>query len=327
MSESRPKTLRKPRSYLSRREGWRLLLMCGSLGLIATLMAEAGKPANYTWLFGALQEEGQPATDVLSAASPSPGAVSPETKKTGRDGKYFAGVKPELLDLVRDDTTFRNDERYAWFNLLGVLQKTPAIELEKASLGRVTYFQLFGQTNEYRGKLVTIRGRVHRAMPAAAPDNRVGIEKYFQLVVQPDDAPGYPIIVYCLELPEGFPTGMKIFEGAEITGFYFKRWPYKAQDALRTAPTLAAKNLRWIEIPPEQQPPVESRPMVIVLVAVGAFAVILAVFLYSRTRRGTLPRPEPAPALGSLRDLDRGPDKGWPADTSAQQQDDSSDHK
>ena len=29
------------------------------------------------------------------------------------------------------------------------------------------------------------------------------------------------LVVYCLELPEGFPLGMEIREGAQITGFYF----------------------------------------------------------------------------------------------------------
>lgn len=298
--------------------------MVMTLGLVAVVMMEAGNPKNYAWLFGR-SEEGD-----ASAAAPKPPAGAPPVddrvppKRPGSEipgtfyspapvdpnapedtsGKYFPGVKPKLLDEVRDNTTFRNQERYAWFNLLGVLQKTPEPVLEKASLGRVSYFQLFEQTNEYRGKLVTIRGRVHRALRLRTPGNDLGIEHYYQLVVQPDDSPAYPIMVYCLELPEGFPTGEKVLEDARITGFYFKRWAYPAKDALRTAPTLAAKTLHWIETPRTSQTTLGLGSVLFVIVAAGAFAVFAAAYIYARTRRDTPGHPEAAPALDKLEDVE-----------------------
>jgi len=336
LSKSRPRS--KPRNYLSRREQWRLLFVVMSLGLVIVLMMEAGKPENYRWLWPTAPEEGDsaPAPKPPSDAPPiddriapkppleqsagtfySPAPVDLEAEED-TSGEYFGGVKPKLLEAVHDDTTFRNDERHAWFNLFDVLQKTDERKLEKASLGRVTYFQLFEQTNEYRGKLVTIRGRVHRALSLRAPKNDVGIEEYYQLWVQPDDAPDYPIVVYCLGLPEGFPTGMKVLEGVQITGFYFKRWAYKAPETLRTAPTLAAKSVRRIKTPPQEETSLGPGSVVLVVVVAAMFAVFAAAYVYMRTRFDTAAQPETAPRLEALSEIELGPNADQPPDPPAE---------
>ena len=331
----------KPRNYLARREQWRLLLMVMTLGLVIVLMMEASNPKNYPWLFGTAQDEDasapapkrpadappiddrvvpKPPVNELPGTFFSPAPVDPDAPED-TSGEYFPGVKPKLLEQARDNTTFRYDERHAWFNLLGVLRKTPEPVLEKASLGRVSYFQLFEQSNEYRGKLVTIRGRIHRVLSMRAPRNDAGIERYYQLVVQPEDAPDYPIIVYCLELPDGFPTGERVLEDAKITGFYFKRWAYPAKNALRTAPTLVAKTLCWIETPTSSQTSLGLGSVLFVVVAAAAFAVFAATYIYTRTRRDTTGRPETAPALDALKDIELAPGGERPPDAWTDKQD------
>ena len=340
----KPRLRSKPRNYLSRREQWRLLLIVMALGLVVILMTEAGKPRNYAWLFGTAREDGDslpqppadgpPIDDRIPPKTPAkdpPGTFySPKPVDPGAaeetSGEYFRGVKPKLLEAIQDNTTFRNEERHAWFNLLGVLQKTDERTLEKAGLGRVTHRQLFEQSNEYRGKLVTIRGRVRRAMPSGVPKNDLGLKRYYQVWVQPDDAPDYPIVVYCLELPEDFPTGMEIEQRAEITGFYFKRWPYNAPGALRTAPTLAAKTARWMKASPDKNSPAQGTSLgpgsvVLVVVLAAVAAAIIAFYVYRRTGGATTASPEGAADLGGLREIDLGPQGEQPPELRTDEQD------
>ncbi|MBN2476109.1 MAG: hypothetical protein JXB62_15970 [Pirellulales bacterium] len=262
----------RPRNYLSRREQWRLLLLMMSLGLVVILMSEAHKPANWNWLFAqgdaptgrradAGADEGTEIDNRLPDSPPDSTALPPghilssapdradpsaaDTPGPSGDTGLFPGVEPKYLKSIRDDTTFRYDERHAWFNLLDVLRRTDESALREASLGRVTFAQLFNQPNEYRGELVTIRGTVRRAHPLEAPKNDKQIDRYCQTWVQPADHQTTPMVVYCLSLPKGFPTGMDVSAKVEVTGFFFKRWAYRAQDGLRTTPVLLARTVHW----------------------------------------------------------------------------------
>jgi len=232
-----------------------------SLGLVVVLMGEARDPSNWQWL-SALDSptNGRPAAsdpgwrpEIDNRLKPSdpdeqiPGTIvspAPPQAEADTSGNYFPGVKPQYLKSVRDDTTFRYDERQAWFNLLDVLQKTDQATLRKASTGRVTFSQFYNQSAEYRGELVTVEGTVRRAHLLKAPKNDCQIEQYYQIWLQPADNRSVPMVVYCLLLPDGFPTGMDVSANVEITGFHFKRWAYKAQDAIRTTPVLLARTVR-----------------------------------------------------------------------------------
>ena len=292
---------RRPRNYLSRREQVRLLLLVMSLGLAIILTMEARKPRNWQWLFAGSKGEGRTATGEevptdgreidtrLGSRRPDkqiPDAFfSPGAAKTDHPGggKHFPGVKPDYLESVRDDTTFRANEHDAWFHLMDVLGKTDEAVLEKASVGRVTFVQLSKQSKEYRGELVTIGGTLRRAHYVRARKNDFGIKGYYQTWVQPADRRDFLVVVYCLFLPEDFPTGMKLAEEVRITGFYYKRWAYRAQDTLRTAPTLLARTVRWRKAPVVvDEPPVSFTGLLLLIAVTATFGILAAVYLFSR---------------------------------------------
>jgi hypothetical protein len=283
------------------------MTIVASLGLVLLLMSEARRPDRCRWLCA--QQPG----GVDSAA--------PESRPNP-PGDYFPGVDASLLAAVLDDTPSRFDERPAWLNLLGVLARTDETVLEKASLGPTTFRQLHQQSGEYRGKLVTIRGAVKRVEPVPPPANGVGITRCFKLVFQPQDEIDYPIIVYCLELPDGFPMGETIEEKAEITGFHFKRVAYKGTGKKRgplwTAPEIAAKTLRWIETPPpapDRMPGPGTSIALLALVLAGG--VMTAIFAYYRTRRKPAGQPEAIAALDRLAEAVESPEAGPAAGESA----------
>ena len=104
------------------------------------------------------------------------------------------------------------------------------------------------QSEAYRGELVTIGGTIRRAHWLKAPKNDFGIAGYYRLWIWPDENSDWPIVVYSLTLPDGFPTGMTMSEHATVTGFYFKRWLHKTKGGLDLVPVVLAGGI-------EQQKP------------------------------------------------------------------------
>jgi len=237
----------------------------------------------------------------------APGTATPsEPPGEGRgDSPPAAPREPRLareeLAAIRDDTYFRNEEAKAWFALLDMLRQTDDGELERRSLGRVAYVQLFRQPNTYRGELVTVVGTVRRAHRLSAPRNDVGIERYYQLWLQPADNPSSPMVIYCLGLPEGFPTGMELAEDVRITGFFFKRWAYRAADTLRTAPTLLAKTVAWSPAAPSPAAePADPASLPWIVATALLLSGLVAGYVYYRTRPAPRGQSEPPPEFDRI---------------------------
>jgi hypothetical protein len=328
-----------PPNYLSRREQMRLLVLVGALMLVVILMIEASKPKNWQWMWakdphGLTDAEiADKKIDTLLPPRPNPVAdldpdvfVSPldepslDDVEQADEDEYFEGVDPKLLATVRDDMLLRPAEAEAWYHLWVVLKNADADKLEEESLGRMGFVQLFEQAEEYRGRLVTIRGTVRQAAWVKAYDNPYGIEGYWECWLRPAGGPDSPIIVYALEMPEGFPSGENLREDAAFTGFSYKRKAYQAKGRggggeTRTAPLVMAKIGQWTPPPPKETP---RANVWIILVAVTGTALIaagIAMFVYLRSgsvspaaqQYSTLGKAEEG-ELAALERADLGPD-------------------
>ena len=205
---------------------------------------------------------------------------------------YFPGVRPADFAAVHDDTPSTREEQACSLHLLEILNKTDAKTLREASLGYITYAQLFRQPSQYRGRLVTVSGIVRRVNRIDLFKNDYGIADYYQTWLFPTDNQISPMVIYCLRLPKGFPTGMELAEEAEVTGFFFKRWVYEAKDTVRTAPTLLAQTLQWKKRPVmAPEPPGDTRMTPVAVCVAAVLAMLLAWFVYLRTRPAVHRRP------------------------------------
>ncbi len=236
-------------------------------------------------------------TSPDSFLAKKPSFPAGENREPGKknDPSPSLSLSPEDFDAVRDDTPSTRDEQACSLRLLDILNRTDPQTLSKASLGPVTYAQLFRQPNQYRGRLVTVSGVVRRANRVELFKNDYGIKEYYQVWLWPSDNPSAPIVVYCLHLPAGFPTGMEFAEQAELTGFFFKRWAYQAEDAIRTAPTLLAQTLQWRKRPVMTPAPAETWAIPLVVGLAALFALLAVCYVYLRTRptRPALPDRPP----------------------------------
>jgi hypothetical protein len=283
-----------------------------TLGVVMLLTYEAARPERWFWMWGENLPQAneraagdqrlggeidnriaeRPALEDAGDAFQSP-IGTPDREDESTEGRYFPGVQPEYLKSIRDDTILRRTETDAFYHLLRILAVHSERELTAASTGRVTYVQLFQQSNEYRGNLVSVRGTVRSAVQKVAPANDYGVGKYYELWVVPHDQPDTPLVVNCLELPKAFPHGNRLAQDAGITGFFFKRFAYQAADGrLHTTPLLLAKTIDWRPAAPAENAPAELSSFLWCFAVAGVFA--FAVVIYVR-RRSTRPPPSNLP--------------------------------
>jgi hypothetical protein len=312
----------QPRNFLSRREQWRLLLLVLTLGLVAVLTLEARDPEHYRWLLAEGPGDEDPSAgdrpvDTLVRAEPVvediPGTfrlAGPVAAEAEGSSRYFPGVRPSHLKSIGDNKPLGFSEWDAWLHLFDVLENSSEAALQRASTGRAGFVQLFEQSSEYRGELVTVEGIIRRAHPAKTPKNDYGLEDYYQTWLWPDDHPNDPIVVWCLHLPDGFPVGMEMAEEAEATGFFFKRWAYKAADGnMRRAPMVLARTVHWRKrSEATSRVPEGPLPLVLMIAGAAAFGVLAAVYVYNRPRRRGPTRAASPEALSALGKVETTPD-------------------
>lgn len=230
----------------------------------------------------------------------------------------------QALDRIEDDTVFRPVELQIWFYELGRVRDEPAEALQKESVGDVSYLQLFNQTGDYRGKVVTISGSVEGAYRLRAPDNYLGIKQYYVYWIHPSGGPPSPIIVYALAAPPGFPTikdrdtdgGItKLREPVRVTGVLFKRYAYVAQDGSDTysAPMILANVPEWTPppklMPADNQLPLTPGNVVAVIGGTLILALIVGLVFYrlSGRRRRSVEAYGPSADMSALRNVTMNP--------------------
>ncbi len=312
MLDFRPKGGRTT-NYFGRYEQRKLLLLVLSVGMLLFLIEEAANPQRWLWLWQAAGQQVAPANDKphrLAQVEQPPElrrklahdefVAEGEAKEAiPADKKFFPGVRPEFLALVRDDTVFRGAESDAFYHLLKILDETSEDDLRQASIGPVSFTQLFTQPKEYRGDLVTVGGSVRRVLEKDAPQNDYGIARYYQVVIEPDDR-AYPVVVYSLGLPEGFPRGENLHETVRVNGFFYKRLAgMSAKKEIMTWPLLVSKTLHWqpvVAAAPVADEKARFKNMVggLALAVLASLAVMLFLFIGMRRKtRFVMPHARP----------------------------------
>jgi hypothetical protein len=300
------------------------------LGIILIVADAARRPGTWKLFNRLVAPDAAAAKDRidtrLSAASPQeptdsfviPKQETAKTTKTAEGDGLIPGVKPEWFASIRDNTPSSQGEQACTFPLFDVLQKADLDKLHKASLGRITYAQLFRQPKEYRGRLVTVSGTIRAVHRIELPKNPYGIPEYHQVWLYPIDNQFQPIVVYCLSLPKGFPSGDKLAEDGEVTGFFLKRWAYPTKEEMYVAPTLLAKTLEWQKpgMTPQEEP-IDVRWVSLAIAAAVILATLTAWLIYVRTRPTKLVSPDSPLSADALRLLDEGQEQQKDVEDSA----------
>lgn len=290
--------------------------------VIMLLMGKAAKPKNWRWLWsqgnGSVASEQQvpSATAVdtrLIDSEPArhpPGVFvsTPASEKTRlaevhpEQDKLYPGVDPAELKNIRDDTVFRSAEAIVWFSWCALMQDADGIAVGQVSSQPIGFLQLFRQPDEYRGRLVRVDGIVRRAHHVPAHANEEGIDSYWQCWLFTDEGSTNPIVVYALDMPDGFPTGMELYEQVAFNGLFFKRWAYEARGGTMTAPLILSPGGDWQPRIPTAPARLPSLPTVLAALLVAALAgSAISLFVYRQSNAAGLHRRHsPAPADSAL---------------------------
>ncbi len=253
----------RQRKRLARRQSWRIWTLLLALGMVVLAMRQLNQPTTAQrlgQLFGAQDLSDDDADGTSVEFTPTTDAVpTAAVDEVQRDAEPIATNRSsnnevEPLSKIRDNTYFRPDETEAWFDMFEALQNRDDTALMAASIGELTYAQLLKQPDYYRGKVVTVRGTIRREELQQAPDNRLNIETYHRLWIEPVGGGNWLIVVYCLALPNDFPRGDQLSESVAVTGHFFKNWSYTWDGGLAIAPAVLARSVDW-------QPAASLRPL------------------------------------------------------------------
>lgn len=203
------------------------------------------------------------------------------------------GLEDEVLRRVKDNTMFERRESLAWRAML----RRAIQESEHAELIVTTRLQLAEQPTAYRGRAISVGGRVLRGYTVKAQPNPFEIETYQVLWLRPNGADHLPIAIYCLQLPAGFPTleplredGNRIDEEVKLTGWFYKHWAYASPTGLSLAPLLVASSVTWY--PQVKEAPSRSNaiPLAVQVLLAAAFAGVFTRFVYRWSRWSNVTR-------------------------------------
>jgi hypothetical protein len=268
------------------------------------------------------EAKGEPAT---AEAPPADDAPSPQPSPKGRGSTAPAtptppaarpplppGARADYLQTVEDDTVFRPAEADAWFHLLDLL-KQPQIQKLAGEARRVSYAQLQRQPAAYRGQLVQVEGTARGAFYKKAPKNSYGITGYHQLWIEAKGGPPNPIVVYCLDVPQGFPSGEELDAQVSLAGFSYKRWAYESRGGITTAPVVLAAALNWQKPQPAAPAPqveLGSLLLIVLPAALGLCAMIVLLVWWrdrasTRQRHATTDPASTGAALAALAEAER----------------------
>lgn len=322
-------------NYTSRGEQRKLLALVLGLGFFLIMLNVVSNPDNWVWMWrmgqggqagqGA-QGGGGPAQpgvaidtrlpmEIPAGNEPNPIIHAPPAKAPPEEKpKFLPGIDFDLLAPVQDDKRLLSSENPGFYALLALLRDTDPKELAKYSRGVVPFIQLYQQPEVYRGEVVEVRGKVHRAIKTKPALNENGIKEHYQVWIEPDDRHD-PVAVYCVELPPNFPDGDKLSERIELTGIFFKRWAYLwGNGELHSTPLMLAKSFKWL---PKSQKAAEPEPnyvqITINVVGVLMVLLVLVIVLAKRGQKKENPYFKVAsrnrgPIYESLKGLEVAPD-------------------
>ncbi|QDV53009.1 hypothetical protein [Gimesia fumaroli] len=184
---------------------------------------------------------------------PFPDQLAPSLFNEVED-KYEFGIRAEekalyyyVLKHLRE-TSLQDQKQAAQFNLQQRRSELKTFK-EHPKLKLPLFPDIFKNSNRYKGRLVTLTGRVRKLIHYPAEKNEYGIKTLYEAWLFTDDSQQNPTVVVCTDVPpelkDGLPKGTDVIDHVTVTGYLFKMYVYNAQDATRVAPLILAGQLEW----------------------------------------------------------------------------------
>lgn len=200
------------------------------------------------------------------------------------------------LGEVRDDNGSPSSDTIAWFGIFDALAHD-ANFLKDAK--QVTYSEMFDQSSGLRGKPVAISGEIRSAEFQKARHNHYGVEGYYVYWIRPDNYRDAPVKIFSLVRPDEKIAASTekdltplIGRKIELSGIFFKRMPYRAQDDIRAVPTILCAKTELLAPSENLQKANESIALTVFLSVIAVIGVVLLLVYAFSDKKRVKPLPE-----------------------------------
>jgi hypothetical protein len=194
------------------------------------------------------------ATLTVCLGGDAPGRAAQDPKP-----KVAPPLDAKLLAAIRDDQPFGKPpslEVDAFYQAMQFGAETPLAAFEASGTANkaITIAQLLDDPAAHRGKVVTVQGTLRRLLPrpAAPALQKHGITVVYDGVIDLQQPGLAPVAIAFPNRPVGVPEGNYLEVQVRFSGYFFKRFPYKAEDkrehrtVLLVGPTVTA-NPFWLD--------------------------------------------------------------------------------
>jgi hypothetical protein len=263
-----------PLAYPARRYQYRMLSLVGLLAMVMVLYKTAQRPESWQWfaeVTGDAPTGGDAAAQSFTDASGKEIAIKRiQPLEPLPEGEYYASVSeapvegtavspsgtstvttevqsldPDLLTGLVDDWFGQTrEEQPALARVMRSLQDVDAASLARTADAQVTFDVMLSDPNYYRGRLVSVSGRLKRleAGSVGTGDDAVPI---WEAWVIPNDSRGVPYLALLARDPAGVPHGTDIDEAVTVRGYPLRRYAYATAGGEAVTLMLAAPDLEW----------------------------------------------------------------------------------
>ena len=179
----------------------RSLILTGFLGMCVPLSAMADEPASDPF-------------------QPFPDQLAPSLFNEVQD-RDFRGIVPEEKTLYYyvlkhlQETSLKDQKQAAAFNLQQRRSELKTFK-EHPQLKLPLFPDIFKNSSRYKGRLVTLTGRVRKLMHYPAEKNDYGIKTLYEAWLFTDASQQNPTVVVCTEVPpalqDGLPKGIDVID-------------------------------------------------------------------------------------------------------------------
>lgn len=308
---------------MSQKEQLRLIFLCLGLVLVFVVMRKAAQPAFWHWLVppeSATEEITSPEQTVIKMTVQAEDESQPASPNDLLTAVPVFLNEEQKATLKDDHVGIRQSEANLYHQILSQIKQVDpeALKLEAASQSPPpTYQLLMAETDNWRGKLITLEGKAKRIVSTETPNQPDDLGPLYSIWLITPDSGSMPYHVICSELPPNCPTGEALNIPVQVTGCLFKREGYAAEGGLRMTPLLLAANLERVSVDSQLGRKLQSMiPMMTLLaLALGGFMTFTLWKMVAkpkplqRPRPNFMPEPDQEPDFTALEDHDSKPSK------------------
>lgn len=299
----------QPAPYLNRKDQRRLLAMVGVLCLAVMAVSWAARPESWYWLVPPDNDTAQnvPAETELPEPSDqskrfvdlssSDNASSDENEsalenlsrkqlQSTTENPASADLPASWLESINDQAIgLRAEEADAYYRVLGHIFRLDDRYLDKHARKDILYVNLLRNPDQYRGKLMTIRGIARRISPIQVGENQYGIKQTHEAWVLTPDSGSDPWRFVASGIDPRLPVGEKVAVQIEVTGYFLKLYGYASQKGQHLAPLILAARIKPCVVRKTVPSSTGLEPYIMLFAVIVGFGAIITVIVYSRGDR------------------------------------------